>query len=41
MDLRTRLIHSGLDRTDGALVQPVFQTATYETTPGAFGRHLG
>ena len=35
MDLRTRLIHSGLDRTDGALVQPVFQTATYETTPGA------
>jgi cystathionine beta-lyase/cystathionine gamma-synthase len=30
MDLRTRLIHSGLDRTDGAVVQPVFQSATYE-----------
>lgn len=30
MDLRTRLIHSGLRRTDGAVVQPVFQTATYE-----------
>ena len=34
MDLRTRLIHSGLDRTDGAVVQPVFQTATYEAEPG-------
>ena len=31
MDLRTRLIHSGLERTDGALVQPVFQSATYES----------
>lgn len=30
MDLRTRLIHSGLARTDGAVVQPVFQTATYQ-----------
>jgi cystathionine beta-lyase/cystathionine gamma-synthase len=34
MDLRTRLIHSGLGRTDGAVVQPVFQTATYESEPG-------
>ena len=35
MDLRTRLIHSGLARTDGAIVQPVFQTATYESRPGS------
>ena len=34
MDLRTRLIHSGLERTDGALVQHVFQSATYETVQG-------
>ena len=29
-DLRTRLIHGGLHRVAGAVVQPVFQTATYE-----------
>jgi cystathionine beta-lyase/cystathionine gamma-synthase len=34
MDLRTRLIHSGLEHTDGAVVQPIFQSATYETEPG-------
>jgi cystathionine beta-lyase/cystathionine gamma-synthase len=34
LDLRTRLIHSGIERTDGALVQPVFQTATYEAQSG-------
>lgn len=35
MDLRTRLIHSGIERTDGAVVQPVFQSSTYEAQPGA------
>jgi cystathionine beta-lyase/cystathionine gamma-synthase len=34
MDLRTRLIHSGLERADGAVVQPIYQTATYEALEG-------
>ena len=29
-DLRTRLIHGGLERVEGSVVQPVFQSATYE-----------
>ena len=29
-DLRTRLIHGGLERVEGSVVQPVFQTATWE-----------
>ena len=29
-DLRTRLIHGGLERVEGAVVQPVFQSATWE-----------
>ena len=29
-DLRTRLIHGGLDRVEGSVVQPVFQSATWE-----------
>ncbi|HCL29000.1 MAG TPA: cystathionine beta-lyase [Candidatus Latescibacteria bacterium] len=34
MDLRTTLIHSGLERTDAAVVQPIFQSATYKATEG-------
>lgn len=33
-DLRTRLIHGGIERVDGAVVLPVFQTATYEAVDG-------
>lgn len=34
MDLRTKLVHGGVPRVAGAVVLPVFQTATYEAVAG-------